>query len=272
MNKRDVWRAGTRLRKTATPFKRRLARCGAVLACMAAMAIPAHAVGPESDGWITPQPGHDLGIIYLGRDVYTKAYANNQVAGPNARLDADFALLRYTHPIIVGDTVLNPQFIQPLSRLRAGGTLSELGSANGAGDLMLLMGIFPIHDWANRTHFAIVPYLWLPTGAYDKNRALNPGENRWKTAAQVGGQFPVSDSFVVSLTADTTFFGKNKEAFGGGELTQKPLTELRGWLKYDLQSAYYAHWAVGLSHVSGGETSLNGARQSDAKGTTTLMF
>jgi hypothetical protein len=272
MRNADVQLHHDPVRAEHVPLKKSLNHACAITVMALAFNGSAHATGAESDGWITPQPGHDMAIFYLGRDSFSTAHSNSKLVERNARLDANFSLLRYTHPIQVGDTVLNPQFIQPLSKISTDGNLSGLGSASGAGDLMLLLGIFPIHDWANKTHLAIVPYLWLPTGSYDRNKPLNAGENRWKAALQVGGQFPISESFVISLTADTTFFGKNKEAYGGGTLSQRPLSEIRGWLKYDMKSLNYAHWALGLGHVTGGETRLNDIRQYDAKATTTAHF
>ena len=112
---------------------------------------------------------------------------------------------------------------------------------------------------------AIVPYLWLPIGKYDKDKALNIGENRYKTALQFGGQFPISKSWDFSGSIDTTFFGKNDDI----ELKQKPLTRIDAWLKYNLKSGAYAHLAVGLTQLLGGETEIAGVSQRDDLNTTT---
>lgn len=241
----------------------------ALAAGLALQAGVAHAIGGDSDGWITPQPGHPLAIGYAIHESSSKAYGNGKLVSGNARLDANVGLLRYVHPVALGgDITWTPNIIVPLVGLRTGGDLAGLGNAHGVGDVILISGFWPVHDYAARKHLAIVPYLWLPTGKYDSGAPLNIGENRYKAALQVGGNHPLGEQLDFAGSVDTTFFGRNKTA----GLRQKPLTEFNGWLKYNLKSAYFAHVAVGLAHVTGGETRVRGLDQNDAKRTTTAKL
>lgn len=253
--------------RTRGPGLRRAA--AAIAAALDLHAGVAHAIGGDSDGWITPQPGHPLAIGYAIHEGSSKAYGNGRLSSGNARLDASVALLRYVHPVALGaDLTWTPNIIVPLVDLRTGGSLAGLGDTRGVGDVMLISGFWPVHDYAARKHLAIVPYLWLPTGKYDSGAPLNIGENRFKAALQVGGNYPLGKQLDVAGSVDTTFFGRNSDT----DLRQKPLTEFNGWLKYNLASASFAHVAVGLAHVTGGETRVRGVSQGDAKRTTTAKL
>lgn len=259
---------------TTETSKWRQHMAGVVLAASGLLAgSGAHAIGADHGDWVAPPPGKTLFVLYGQDSQYSKAYAEGNVVLDDAKLHADVGILRVTKPFSWGDVIVHPQVLVPFGRLKASGNLSGLGSTSGVGDIILVNGVFLVHDWEARKHFAIVPYLFLPTGSYDHNRGLNFGEHRWKAALQAGGQYPISDRLTHEVTADVTFFGKNTDAGPSGtSLTQKPLGELRTYLTYAVNPANYTTVAAGLGHVWGGQTTLGGAAQSDRKSTTTMYL
>lgn len=260
------------MKTDTSPRRHRLA----ALALAAAGALAggsAHAIGADHGDWVAPPPGKTLLVLYGQHSEYDKAYANGNAVLNDADLRANVGIVRVTKPFSWGDTIVHPQVLIPFGRMSASGNLSALGSTSGVGDIILVNGFFLVHDWEARKHFAIVPYLFLPTGSYDRNRALNLGEHRWKAALQAGGQYPLTDRLTHEATADVTVFGKNNDAGpGGATLKQKPQGELRTYLTYAVNPANFTTVAAGLGHVWGGQTTLAGVAQADRKSTTTLYL
>ena len=108
-----------------------------------------------------------------------------------AKLTSDLSIARYVRPMKWGDYVIAPQILVPFGQLRAGGVVEGLGSTTGVADIIFTVPVWLKHDNASRNTFAIAPYLFVPTGSYDKSRGLNLGENRWKTALQIGGSIGI---------------------------------------------------------------------------------
>lgn len=233
----------------------------------------AHAVGADHGDWVAPPPGKSIFVLYGQHSNASKLYADGDVALNNAQLSVDVGILRGTKPTQLGDVIWNPQLLLPFGKLKGDGNLDSLGKTTGVGDLIIVNGFFFVHDWEARKHFAVVPLVWLPTGSYSKDRPLNLGENRFKAALQVGGQYPISERLTYELSGDITVFGKNKK-FGSQEqvMEQKPLAELRTYITYALNPATYTTIAAGLGHVAGGATKVSGIDQSDKKATTTLYL
>ncbi len=73
----------------------------------------------------------------------------------------------------------------------------------------------------SNTYFGITPYLYLPTGDYDRNRAFNAGEDRWKLNLQAAGTIRIAPKLAWDAGADITFYGKTGKSFAGGRMTQK---------------------------------------------------
>ena len=104
--------------------------------------------------------------------------------------------------------------------------------------------------------------MYVPTGDYKHDDALNLGENRWKFVLQGGYITGLSDKWTLDLIGDVTLYGENDE-FGASKATMKqdPSVQLQGFLRYQLA----ADWDLrgGLSHTFGGETEVGGVNQDD---------
>lgn len=62
-----------------------------------------------------------------------------------------------------------------------------------------------------------------PTGDYDDDRLINVGNNRWATRVRLGYIQPLTERWVLELSAGTWFFQDNKD-FVRGVRQQKPVT------------------------------------------------
>jgi len=233
----------------------------------------AHAVTVDDGDYAYLPDGTKFGVVYLqhfeGRGLYSKGTK----VSSDARLSADVMMLRGVWFIDWGnDYGIVPQFLQPMGTVRTGGSLAAADVTNGVGDLVLVCPLHLIKDPTGRDAFAITPWLWLPTGRYDKHNALNPfAENRWKFALQAGRIWKVSEQISFEALGDVQFHGENDD-FGpaGATLRQRPLNELQVHLRYLFTPGTFVGAMV--SHIRGGERRIDGVDQDDSQKLTKALF
>jgi len=206
--------------------------------------------------------GTNLGMVYYQHAERNKLYSAGNQVPIKAGLDSDVGILRAVHFMEIGGIIVDPQFLLPFGNLKGKDDMSALGSGSGIGDLMLVATAWLVNDPKAKTYFGISPYLYLPTGTYDRNEALNLGENRWKFALQGGYITPLSDSVSLDLIGDVMVFGKNDD-FGAASQTleQKPLYQGQTFLRYHVSPTFTL--SAGLSYTAGGETEVNGVSRND---------
>lgn len=230
-----------------------------VLIAAAAAATGAKAVDVDAGDYTALPAGTNLGLVYYQHAERNKLYSGGNQVPINPKLDSDVGILRGVHYTEIGGLIVDPQFLLPFGKLKAKGDISALGSNSGVADLILAATVW-FNKPTDKTHFGITPFLFLPTGQYDRNDPLSLGENRWKFALQAGYITPVSDKLTLDLVADVQLHGKNDEFGAAGQtMKQKPQYQFQGFLRYSLSPA--TDLRFGLSHVSGGETEVDGVDQ-----------
>lgn len=265
------FRAPPLYRSKLRAFPASIALSLVMLALWLAAARSAYAIDVDPGDYETPVPGHPILLLYAQHVERSRIYVDGNAAATNARLSSDIGLLRYGVPIQTSAGVFLPQFILPFGRLKSDGNLSGLGDAHGTGDLLLAAPLWPITDRDGRKHFGISPYLFLPTGSYDKNRGLNLGENRWKFDLQVGSVTPLGNQFSLDLALDAMVYGSNKEFGRASQVMRQDVTyQLQGTINYLYTDA--TRFAIGLSHKTGGRTRIDGAAQNDKTKTTKVLL
>jgi Putative MetA-pathway of phenol degradation len=213
--------------------------------------------------------GTNLALLYYQYAKRNKVYSNgSQVAGGD--LTSDVGILRLVRFMDIAGFRVDPQILLPFGSLNASNSLSALGSGSGVGDLIVTGTVWLVNKPAEGEFFGITPAVWVPIGSYDKNKALNLGENRWKYLLQAGYTTPVlTKNLSMQLAADVTAFGDNKDFGAAGQSqSQKPLYQFQAWLKYSLNPTFDLR--AGTSHFTGGETSINGIANNDRTRTTNV--
>jgi hypothetical protein len=224
-------------------------RASLALAAMAACAtFKAHAVDIDAGDYTALPPGTTLGMVYYQHATRDSLYANGEQAPIRPRLTSDIAIARGVHFMKLGDYVIDPQFLLPFGRLSASRDIAAMGRNTGVGDLMLAATLW-LTKPGDKEHFGITPFIWLPTGQYNRNDPLSLGENRWKAALQAGWIKPLASS---------------------ATLKQKAQFQFQGLLRYHLSDT--SDLRLGLSHLTGGETRVNGVAQNDRQSTTKVSF
>lgn len=181
----------------------------------------------------------------------------------DSKFRSDVALLRLIHSVGLGDNlVVQPQFILPYGHLHAAGDIEALGQTTGVGDLILGAPLIWTLTTQNKDIFSIAPFIYLPTGDYDNDRSLNLGDNRWKFVLQGVYTHHFSDKWALDGAADVSWATDNDD-YGRDNLTseQRARYEYQTHLRYKVDDAMAV--AVGVGHIRGAETSIDGADQQD---------
>lgn len=145
-------------------------------------------------------------------------------------------------------------------RYQAGGKLfdTSLTGASGLADPYLEVAFWPVHrlDWG--TDLALANFVSLPIGAYQPQRRLNAGGNRWTDDFIIGAlQTITSTGLKLEITADATIYGPNSNANATHqELTETPTYRAQIWLSQNLSSQVIL--ALGYNELWGGQTKING--------------
>jgi len=240
----------------------------AVLATLT-LAMPARAIDLDAGDYVALPAGTNALLVYGQHATRDKLYSKGNKVPINPGLDSDVGILRGVHFMDVGGHIVNPQFLLPVGKLKGKNDTVGLGSDSGIGDLIIASAVWFTKPGA-KTHFAVTPYLWLPTGTYDRNHALNLGEKRYKFALQAGYITELTSGLSWDVAGDVTLFGKNDDANDGAggvtTLKQKPLYALQTHLRYQLSPV--VDLRGGLFHTFGGETKLGSVNQDNRQTTT----
>lgn len=228
---------------------------------------PSFAIDVDAGDYTALPAGTNLALLYYQGATRNSIYSNGAKATGNNRLDSNVGILRGVHFTEIGGYTVDPQFLLPFGKLTAKNDLaSALGEESGIGDLILASTVWLINDPKKSTYFGITPFLFAPTGSYDKNKVLNLGENRWKFTLQGGLITSLTDKLLLDVIGDVTFFGKNDEYLGNNTLKQRNQYQFQTYLRYQINPTWDVR--VGASYIVGGETELNGVSRNDKTRTT----
>jgi len=249
---------------------RRLAR--PLLAVASAIALlgsaPARAVDVDAGDYVAAPPGTNLALLYLQYASSDSLRSQGRRVPGNNGLDTEIGIARLVHFMELGGLTVDPQILLPFGHLKGTDDLSSsLGTTTGIGDPILAATVWLQNDPVRQTYTGITPYLYVPVGSYNRQRALNLGENRWRYNLQAAHVRPLGGPWVLDLIGDVTWYGSNTDyGMTGTTLKQKPLYQAQAWLRYNLSAT--ADLRASVSRTSGGETTVAGLRQNDAKVTT----
>ncbi|GAB3625817.1 hypothetical protein PTE30175_04060 [Pandoraea terrae] len=227
------------------------------------LSMPARAIDVDAAEYQPVPPGTNLALLYYQHVDRNQLYSGGQRVPGDNRLDSDIGIFRYLHYMNVGGFLTAPEILVPFGRLDAHGATSSLGNASGAGDVILGLPTWLLNDADHQQYFAVTPFLIAPTGSYDKNSALNLGNNRWQYTLQFGYLAGITQKLFLNLTGDVSFFGANND-FGprSQTLRQDPLYELQVAVHYKVTDTLDLR--AGYAHFWGGQTKVDGVDQHNA--------
>ena len=249
----------------------------AVFASLLAGPQAAWAIDVEAGDYTALPDDTNAFVVYGQYAKRNAAYAKGDRQPGSPGLASEVGIARYLHVVRIDDRwTVDPQVLLPFGRLRPSGDLAPLGSRSGVGDLILATAFKYKIDAQAGEVFGITPYLYLPTGSYDADKALNLGENRWKFALQTAYTRPIAPQWRIDGVADVTFNGKNDECRAAcasavnATLKQSALYSGQLYLRYEPRAGVST--ALGVTHTLGGESRVNGVRLDDTVGTTAIKL
>lgn len=102
----------------------------------------------------------------------------------------------------------------------------------------------------------------LPTGHYQKDKALNLGQNRFVFRPQLGITH-ARGKWSTELTGEIALYTNNDEFFNGHQLETKPLYIVHGHLIYTITPGHWTSFSLGYDR--GGENTVNGIDKNDSR-------
>jgi hypothetical protein len=228
----------------------------AILPCVA-MAIDLH----PNDG-IAPPPDIQMMQINYQRIERGDFYSKGNKALTGGEIVNTQMQLKYGRSFEL-NTLLAFVYIQaPLTEISTSGSSSAFTANSGAGDTSFAFALWPYVNRDAEKNMGVAGYLTVPTGSYDSQRNLNPGENRYRWALQAGYEQSISKRVNWMSAIDVLWYGENDDkATTHEKLTQKALYSAQTAFIYKFNSTYST--AIGYFYSVGGETSLNGVSQGD---------
>ncbi|WP_419689994.1 transporter [Burkholderia theae] len=242
----------------------------AALTMVVAFPTLASAINVDAGDYTALPAGANVGALYLQHAQNTRIYANgSRVAGGD--ITQDVGVARFIHFTSIGGFTVDPQILVPFGHVGATNQMSALGNNTGIGDAIFAATIWLVNRPESNTFLGVTPFIYAPTGSYDRNRGINLGENRWKFALQAGFITPIAPKVILDLAADATAFTPNHN-FGpaGATMTESPLFQAQGWLRYQLTSSIDLR--VGGSYVFGGNQTVAGVSSANRQSTPSFLL
>jgi len=164
-------------------------------------------------GDFEPLPaGANALLLYYQHADRSDLYQNGHKVSDDARLSSDIGILRYVHAIGLSENLSwEPQILLPFGQMNASGDIGALGDTRGIGDPIITAPLKWTLPTANKDIFALAPYLYFPVGSYDKNDALNLGENRWRATLQAAYIHHFSPKWALDTVAEASWVSANND-------------------------------------------------------------
>jgi hypothetical protein len=134
-------------------------------------------------------------------------------------------------------------------------------NSSGIGDTTIAFALWPYANREKDEYFGVAGYILLPTGNYDKNRAINSGLNIYQGAIQAGYQKKLSENINWMTAIDTVISGNNNQYLGSYKLEKDPLYNFQTGLQYVFNPTY--SMSFGYFYTIGAESTINGLDQGD---------
>ncbi len=199
--------------------------------------------------------------LAVGYYVYGHNTDFNVARGPTIKgsgLEINVGIARYVHYFDVAGYPAGVQVVQPFGSLSAAHIDGQrLGSAFGAQNIQLSAFIWPYVNTATKSNVILAGHIFPPTGTYDKQSAVNVGDNRWRGSIQLGLSQGVTDNLAFDLSFDAQLYGDNDSYVPGDRrLSQDPTYRAQLWANWRWSPAFTT--SIGYEGLFGGSQQVNG--------------
>jgi len=263
----------------------RLSACAIVPYLACSPAAQAQGEGPRA--YELAREGSRLLSLY---GIFSRGNASFDPAAvtPGVETDVNGAIIEYSHGL-----ALNGKVVTLIASLPAGvasasvntGGATHSYTRSGGSDLQLtavfgLMGspALPEKEYENyqpRLALSALSRVYAPTGAYDRNAPINPGQNRWALQLGLPLSYYIGQTFLdpaltsFELQPSITWYGDNNEPPQGNHSSEAPLLQLEGHLTRNLTESLWV--SVDALFMDGAETTIDDVSQHDRQRSFALV-
>lgn len=199
---------------------------------------------------------------YLVSREYDSLYSRGQRVA-DGKLQSTVAALRFVRYYRLGDYTVAPVFVLPYTVNHVEGNLRRaLGEgSDGFVDARLGGTVWLVNRPQTRDYLGLTLITFVPTGTYSSARAINAGENRWKTTLGLGGIHGFGDRWTLDVAPELAWYGANDSYIGNRRLEQQPSFAFTSYLRYRVLPN--TEILVGGQINGGGETEINAIAQNN---------
>ncbi|WP_428035050.1 transporter [Amphritea sp.] len=207
--------------------------------------------------YIVAPSGVNLSVTYLQTVNGDNFNIDGNKVADNANLEVNAVVERLIHYTELFGMPADPQIIIPVVDQKVG----LLGDdSSGIGDIFLGSTFWPIADSANKEWLGITPFVYLPTGEYESDKAVNVGANRWSFVLQAGYTKGLTEGgLYMDLIGEVEVYGDNNDLAAGDSLSRDNMYRMSAMLSQDVTQGGYI-WGR-YSKQKGGEQQIDGVTQ-----------
>lgn len=177
-------------------------------------------------------------------------------------LRSQIGIFRAIHFMDVGGFTIDPQILVPFGKIYDVHQNSDtaVSGATGIAD-PIVGGTLWLVNQPNAGNYGrylgITPLVYVPIGQYDKNKAVNLGQNRWRWDLQVGYIEPLWVNQSLELNLGAIVYGDNDDYYGNSKLEQDPTYSLQS--NYVFSFSQSTRLAIGYAAYWGGKQKVDGS-------------
>ena len=199
--------------------------------------------------------------LAVGYYVYGHSTEFNIARGSTIKdsgVEVNVGIARYLHYVDVAGHPAGFQIIQAFGSESAAHIDGQrLGSAFGAQNTTLSAFIWPYVNTATKSNVILVGFISPPDGTYDKQSAINLGDNRLRGDVDVGLSQGLTDNLAFDASFDVQFYGDNDSYVPGNRrLSQDPTYRAQIWANWRWNPAFTT--SIGYEGFFGGSQQVNG--------------
>ena len=229
--------------------------------------LPAVTLASNARDYIPVPPGTKMLVLYYDMKYGDELYVDSDKVSNNMDLDVNLGIIRPIYYTQIGGMLVAPQFILPFGSLE----LNDLKSS-GLGDLQAACAFFLINNMKDKFYLTYMPFVTLPIGEYDREKAVNLGSNRWSTKQELAIGKGFGEKVWLEWITSLEFFFDNDDANGVNnrsvDSSRDALYRSETHLSYSFTKSFFA--SIDHYFTYGGETDLDGVDQNDETQTHTL--
>ncbi|WP_417225610.1 transporter [Amphritea sp.] len=229
--------------------------CGSLLSGQA-FAI-AETVHPRD--YIPAPKGVNLSVTYLQSVSGDDFNVDGDTVSNDADLQVNAVIQRFIHYTELFGMPADPQIIIPVVDQDVG---IQGEQSSGIGDIFIGSTLWPIANNDNKEWLGLSSFVYLPTGEYESDKAVNVGANRWTLVFQGGYTKGLSDGLYMELIGEVEIYGDNNDLAAGDSLGRDNMYRMSAIVSQDVTQGGYV-WGR-YSKQKGGEVDIDGVDQANS--------